>query len=106
MRDKLIKELEGISRYQVIIATPVGFLPSESSTPFQRHKSGYEPSEFEKQSYTVRGYMFRIPVVEKFVSRYHSFWWLALFLQGLLIPLAFFRPTKAVHMVCVKSVSE
>jgi hypothetical protein len=54
---KLIEQLETITRKQVIVATPVGFqeLHTYDGNPYQTHKSGWTPKEFEEKGFKVRG---------------------------------------------------
>lgn len=54
---KSIEGLEIIARYQVILATPVGFskLHAYNDNPYQIHKSGWTPEEFEEKGFKIRG---------------------------------------------------
>ncbi len=57
---QLLKEMERIARKQVILFTPLGFMPQHyeagdtdawglSGTEYQEHKSGWEPEEFDSR---------------------------------------------------------
>jgi len=52
----LINEVERIAKNQIIITTPLGFLPHDEiyGNPLELHRSGWEPREFEEMGYTVR----------------------------------------------------
>jgi SAM-dependent methyltransferase len=52
---KLLKDLEKIARYQVIIATPIGYFdhPDMDDNELQRHKSGWYDKDFTDLGYKV-----------------------------------------------------
>lgn len=54
---KLISELNAIAIKQVIISTPVGWLPQTESkgNPWQRHRSAWLPEEFRMRGFKVIG---------------------------------------------------
>lgn len=51
----LLKRLENIARYQVIVTTPLGYFdhPDMDHNKLQRHLSGWEDKDFEKYGYKV-----------------------------------------------------
>lgn len=54
---KLIKDIEKIAKKKVIIFTPYGFTQQHEydKNPFQIHKSGWLPQEFERRGYKIYG---------------------------------------------------
>lgn len=57
---RLIREMERIARYKVLVGTTNGFFPFDAieggdKNPLQVHKSGWSPEEFRKQGYKVYG---------------------------------------------------
>lgn len=103
----LIKNLENLALRQVIISTPVGFhiIEMYDGTPYQVHRSGWNPHEFKKQGYTVRGTtglrwlrgeragsLFQNPIFKVFNVT----------LSYLSQPLTYFVPELAWGMVCIK----
>jgi hypothetical protein len=55
---KFLKEIEKISRKQIIITTPVGKFerPPTGGNPWQEHKSTYSPTELRAYGYQIWGY--------------------------------------------------
>ncbi|MDO8657828.1 MAG: class I SAM-dependent methyltransferase [Candidatus Levybacteria bacterium] len=54
---KLLAEMEKVAKKKIIILTPYGFTQQHpyESNPYQIHKSGWYPKEFEKLGYKVYG---------------------------------------------------
>lgn len=51
-----LAEWEMIARKRVILLTPNGFVPQPASdNPWQEHRSGWTPEDFEERGYDVRG---------------------------------------------------
>lgn len=107
--ESLIESLEEITRRQVIIFTPVGFLPQMSSdNPHQVHKSGWLPKEFKMRGYHVRGVR-GIAIITR-VAHFH---WVksilgmvALVLALLTQPIVYLIPRLAFQMICIKNLWE
>ncbi len=101
----LIKEMEEIATRQVIICTPAGFVQHgiAGNNPLQIHRSGWNPQEFRKMGYRVKGFGFRFiygnRVPAPLAREYFSF-----ILSCLLAPLPYFVPGIANSMVCIKNV--
>jgi SAM-dependent methyltransferase len=104
----LIKSLENIACRQVIIFTPVGFLPQQcfEGNPYQEHKSGYSPKDFKR--YYIRG----IRGIG-FITRVGHFYWtksilgmISLALGLLTQPIAYIIPKIAFQMICIKKLKE
>lgn len=55
--ERLIAEMERVSRDRVVIFTPNGFLPQGAldGNPFQVHRSGWSPEEFARRGYSIVG---------------------------------------------------
>jgi len=55
---RLLKEIEAIARRQVVVTTPVGFMPRNEvcGNPYERHVSGWEREEVEKLGYDIRSH--------------------------------------------------
>lgn len=53
---RLIKKMENIAKFQVIITTPLGFFdhPDMDSNKLQRHLSGWSDEDFQKMGYSIR----------------------------------------------------
>lgn len=53
----LLKNMERIAKYKIIIFTPRGFLPQDEyeGNPWQKHISGWEVAEMERLGYRVIG---------------------------------------------------
>ena len=54
---RLLERLEQLARRLIIVTTPNGFVPQgpEHGNPWQRHRSGWFPHDFEGLGYTVHG---------------------------------------------------
>ena len=104
----LLKEMEAIARKQIILSTPVGICPQkplEGESPYEEHRSYWNPVHFKGRGYTVRGCGFGYKSGDEFLSprrlpRFliplrHLVWLLA-------SPLVYFLPRLAGDMVCTK----
>ena len=106
---KLIEDLEKIARNQVIIGTTVGFFPFEpfegkDDNPFQAHKSGWQPKEFEKRGYRVygqgAGLVYGKERITKSLPKFlYPF---AFCFSYFLSPVFYFFPRLTAYMICVK----
>jgi hypothetical protein len=58
----LLKDMEEIARKQVVVTTPIGFMPREEvdGNPYERHVSSWRQEEFEELGYTVKRQNIRI----------------------------------------------
>jgi len=58
----VLMNLEKVARKQVIITTPMGFLPrgEVGGVTFEVHKSGFVPDEFKSLDYKAKSYGFKI----------------------------------------------
>jgi len=56
--ERLLDEIEAIARRQVVMTTPMGFMQRNEvcGNAYERHVSGWEGEEFERQGYTVRNH--------------------------------------------------
>ena len=104
--EKLLPSLEDLSSKEVVLSTPVGFMPQSQydDNPYQIHKPAWLPADFRKRGYKVVGVVgpcfirksHRYPEVDKyFVS-------LAQIVSFLLQPFFYFIPDIAFQMICVK----
>jgi len=52
----VIQEIENIASRQLILTTPLGFLPrgEVDGNPFEAHKSGFHPKQFEVRGYKIK----------------------------------------------------
>ncbi|MEM3833370.1 MAG: class I SAM-dependent methyltransferase [Thermoprotei archaeon] len=108
--EDLIKSLEEIACKQVIIFTPVGFLPQYTSkdNPHQIHKSGWLPKEFKIRGYRVygiRGFAF-ITQVAHFTWMKSILGVIVLLLGLLTQPIVYLIPRLAFQMICIKNLRE
>jgi len=56
---EFIRNLEEIARKQIIISTPLGFFKTPYyKNEWQRHKSGWLPTEFSRMGYKVRYFLY------------------------------------------------
>lgn len=96
----LLKKMEKIARYQVIVATPLGYCdhPEMDDNRLQKHLSGWENKDFLKRGYIVKHQSLKIflgndGLVHKSISRSVK---AAIFiLDHLLTPVYFFFPKTA-----------
>jgi hypothetical protein len=101
---KVIEQMELISSNQVIIAMPVGFqeLHTYDGNPYQTHKSGWTPTEFEGKGFKVRGSCGLRKLRGERASpalKFRSINFLATYVSQL---YTFFSPNLAWEMVCIK----
>lgn len=105
---KLIEALEKIGRRQIIIYTPVDFLPQGEidGNILQAHRSGWTPRELMSMGYKARGcdglYFLRGEYGKIRFSGILGT--LALILSYLTQPLVYFIPRFAFEMICVKNI--
>jgi SAM-dependent methyltransferase len=104
---KLIMDAERVAFKQLVIATPVGFFPTTADdNPLQVHKSGWEPYEFKKKGYKIRGQSHKLVYGKRGLAYRFSepLKTLTFFLSYALAPIAYFIPERAAHcMICSKS---
>jgi len=101
---RIIENLRKLARKQVIISTPVGVCHQEEidNNPCQRHESSWNPEEFKKLGFKVRGSGLRRLYLKQghFTS---GFIRNLAFSLSYVFPLAYFFPKLAFQMVCVYS---
>ena len=105
----LLISMEEIARKQVIIFTPVGFLPQEPyDTILQLHRSGWYPKEFQARGYKCRGVNgFFFLRGERGSSRFGGILGIiAMFLSYITEPFVYLAPQLAFQMVCFKNLEE
>jgi len=82
---KLLKETEKIAKNQIVVFTPLGFLPQKDDTKdawgmdgvgWQEHKSGWSPSDFDESwdLYISKEYHFNNNKGEKYQNPYGAFY--------------------------------
>ena len=105
-RDELIEEIEKIARKQVIITTPVGFLPQgqSSGNPHQEHKSGFYPIEFKKLDYNVRGFGVKISLLTSPNSHLQKI--IRRCLRVIFSPVSYYFPELGERMICIKKMDD
>ncbi len=103
-----LQTLEDIARKRVVLITPNGFNPkpkAEDSNPMQLHLSGWEPEEFRRRGYRVRGRM----GIRLFRGPYAKVRWRPKILWEAISyytqPLAMALPQTAFHLLAYKDVS-
>lgn len=105
--EQLLEEIEEITRRQIIIFTPNGFLPQEQkdSNVFQIHKSGYKPFEFKKRGYNIKGVNgLRILRGENMQLRFHGMCAPLTLLISLLSQITVYSyPQFAFQILCIKN---
>jgi SAM-dependent methyltransferase len=103
---KLISEMEQIARKRVVFLTPSGFLPqgNTDANDYQRHYSGWEPSEMTSRGYKVLGLL----GPKAWRGEYHrlkykpsAFWAVASQLSHTFWTQ--WHPEKSAAMICVKN---
>ena len=97
---RLLGHLENIARRQVIVATPMGYLRQAEydSNPYQVHRSGWLPDEFQECGYNV------IPTTLRFPMRAHGVQIFIRYLLTLLFyPLNHLRPQWFADLICIKN---
>ncbi len=105
---QLLNDAEAIARKQVILSTPVGRFrhqPADDNV-HQEHLSGWQPAEFRRLGYRVRGYGLPLPGGNRgFLARVpeplqslRRLLWLAV------SPVSYVIPEIAGWMVCVKTI--
>jgi ubiquinone/menaquinone biosynthesis C-methylase UbiE len=107
---RLIEQIERISRVQIIVVTPVGFIPflpldgDYNENPLQEHRSGWIQTEFIERGYEVRGQGLRAIYGEYGLAHKFSkhIRYLTYIVSYLLEPITYFFPNLAVYVVCVK----
>jgi hypothetical protein len=92
---------------QVLITTPVGFLPQRpyDNNPYQTHVSGWTPKEMKKKGYEVRGFsgLFVCWTQEgQPIFRSSPGLFCVLILTLLTQPFVFHLPNLAFQMLCIK----
>jgi len=104
---RLLEEMEGIARRQVIISTPARLFPQHppsGDNPYQEHRASWNPGELRSYGYKVRGYglpfvggsrglLARLPGPLNFIRKF--IWILA-------STVSYFAPELAGWMICVK----
>lgn len=106
--NKLIEDMEKISKKKVIISTPNGFNPKchlEDDNPLQVHKCGWTVDELSNRGYVVFG----IDGVLSLRGEYASTTIKPEILGGLISrlsdPFVYKFPTLAFHLLCIKNKS-
>ena len=106
--DNLLHYMEGIAKKQVIITTPVGKYQQGAldDNPNQKHRYIWDPAEFEKRGYKVRGVGIRGVMGEgALFSRLSKvigpFRWIPWLMAG---PLVYFLPKLAGTQICWKHI--
>lgn len=101
---ELIRQMETIAKHKVIIFTPNGFLkqPECKGNPYQLHKSGWRPIEFQYRGYKVKGINGL-----KCLRGHHAGikWqpkWFWIIISDLTHIVVKHFPNKAFQMLCVK----
>lgn len=111
--EKLLANFERIACKQIILSTPVGLCEQDEAllndgNIFQKHKSGWQPSELKQLGYRIRGTTIRfmagragtIACPSKLLRPLGYVLWL------LASPLAYVFPNCAADMVCIKKISK
>lgn len=106
---RLISELERVARRQVIISTPVGVYRQKAhdGNPHQEHKYFWSLREMRSFGYSVRGCGLRgVGNVPRGYSLHIKLLYLsAVAVWVLASPVAYFLPSLAGDMVCVKNLA-
>ena len=106
--EKLLSNLENLASKEVVISTPVGFMPQNSidNNPYHTHKSAWFPNEFKRRGYKVIGVAgpFFIREKHKYSMIDKIIISLAQIISVLLQPLFYFIPDIAFQMICIKEI--
>jgi SAM-dependent methyltransferase len=94
----LLLDLDSLSREEIVLTTPNGFLPTPSSSYYHIHRSGWNAFDLRKRGYTVRGYGSLIgnrllPFLPRVAMATHYF----------LTPFAYIFPSIGGFLVAVKT---
>jgi len=57
---RVLGVIESVAKAQIMLTTPNGYVYEETAqpdNPWQKHKSGYDETEFSRRGYTIRGIM-------------------------------------------------
>lgn len=104
---KLIREMERIARFRVVLLTPNGFLPQDEhgGNPYQKHRSGWNADELRAMGYEVFGVNGWKPILGSFAQP--RFWPAPLWrvLSRISQPLVRNNPEHAFHLLCVKNIN-
>jgi SAM-dependent methyltransferase len=104
---QLAERLERIALEQVVIFTPMAYVPQRQfdGNIFLEHKSGYLPFDFESRGYTVKGINgFRFLKGERGQLRFGGFLALPALVISLLSRILVYNyPRFAFHMLCIKN---
>lgn len=110
---RLIKNMEKIAKEKVIILTPNGSIPQNhlhEDNPYQRHKSGWSPSEMKNLGFKVIGVSgFKFLKGETAENKPQLKWWPWIFWKLVSDISALFlktRPLSSFEIFCVKKLAK
>lgn len=101
---KMIKSMEQIARKNVVILTPNGFYPQDplEGNPYQVHLSAWNPDEFSKMGYTVRGLRGLKYIRGEHATIKYKPWFLWGIIAFVTEPLLYFIPGLSYDIFAVK----
>jgi hypothetical protein len=96
----ILKDFERVSRETILVTTPVGFVEADidSSNPWQKHKAGWLPREFQELGFTAIGYGQPRVRAPQFLLPFLTLSSMVFFFLFVLVP------ETAFHMICIKNV--
>ena len=102
----LLSKMEGCARIKVIIFTPNGKLKNDitDDNPYQSHYSSWEPSDYQKHGYIVRGAVGMRWMLTKGAAPRFRPYGLCSFIASLTQPVIYRNPKWAFHSYAIKEV--